>query len=133
MSFPISLEIYNYLNSASFDTGLEKEIWELGEQAIREWVARNKPDSLAKNACTGYQWKSVFLPNGTLLRTIFGGKNFHAIVEDDFLRHEGQATSPSRFVNKVGGVHRNAWKSIWVLLPNTSTWFLAASLRTEAA
>lgn len=132
-SLPISSEIYNYLNTASFASGLELEIWEIGERAIREWIARNAPDALSKNLCDGYQWKSVFLPNGTLLRTVYGGKNYHAMIETDTVRHDGKATSPSGFVNQAGGVHRNAWKAIWVLLPNTTTWLLAASLRQTKA
>jgi hypothetical protein len=42
---------------------------------------------------SGYQWKHLFLPNGTLLRTIFDGKNFHCLMEDDHIRYNG--VSPS--------------------------------------
>lgn len=129
MEFPISLEIYNQLNSASFDTGLEKEIWEIGELAIREWMVRHHPDSFAMPATSGYQWKHLFLPTGTLLRTVFHGKNSHCRVEDDRLLFNGHETSPSRFVNAVGGVRRNAWKVTWVLFPGSTTWELAAALR----
>jgi hypothetical protein len=129
MEFPISLEIYNQLNSASFDTGLEKEIWEIGEMAIREWMARHNPDSFSMPATSGYQWKHLFLPNGTLLRTVFNSKNFHCLVEDDRIRFNGQESSPSKFVNTVGGVRRNAWKVTWVLFPGTTTWENAATLR----
>jgi hypothetical protein len=129
--FPISAEIYDQLNSASFDTGLEKEIWEIGEMAIREWMVRHNPKSFAMPTTSGYQWKQLFLPNGTLLRTIFNGKNYHCHVEEDQLRYNDLQTSPSRFANAVGGVRRNAWKVIWILFPGTSTWKLAASLRTS--
>jgi hypothetical protein len=77
----------------------------------------------------GYQWKSLFLPNGTLLRTVFNGKNFHCLVEDDRIHFNGQSVSPSGFANAVGGMRRNAWKVIWVLFPNTSEWKLAGTLR----
>jgi len=119
MEFPISLEIYNQLNSASFDTGLEKEIWEMGELAIREWMVRHRPDSFTMPATSGYQWKQLFLPNGTLLRTVFNGRNSHCLVEDDRLRFNGQETSPSKFVNAVGGIRRNAWKVTWALFPGS--------------
>lgn len=33
----------------------------------------------------GYQWKRVFLPDGTVLRTIFDGKKYHCIVNVDAL------------------------------------------------
>jgi hypothetical protein len=37
-------------------------------------------------ATSGYQWKHLFLPNDTLLRTIFNGKNFHCLAEGDHIR-----------------------------------------------
>jgi hypothetical protein len=39
---------------------------------------------------SSYQWKHLFLPNGTLLRTIFNGKNFHCRVKEDHIRYNGQ-------------------------------------------
>jgi hypothetical protein len=82
-------------------------------------------------ATSGFQWKHLFLPNGTLLRTIFNGKNFHCLVEEDHIRYNGQIISPSGFANAVGGVRRNAWKVIWVLFPDSSVWKLAGTLRTK--
>jgi hypothetical protein len=110
------------LFSASVNSGFEKETWEIGAAAIREWMMRNNPESFAMPATSGYQWKQVLLPNGTLLRTIFNGKNFHCLVEEDHIRYNGQLISPSGFANAVGGVRRNAWKVIWKL---------AGALRTK--
>jgi hypothetical protein len=131
MSLPISLETYQKLVSASVRSGFEQEIWDIGAAAIRDWMVRNDPDSFAMPATSGYQWKHVFLPNGTLLRTIFNGKNFHCLVEDDQISYNGEKMSPSRFANTVGGIRRNAWKVIWILFPNTSVWKLAGTLRTK--
>lgn len=130
MSLPISLETYQKLIHASVANGCQ-EIWDIGAAAIQEWMVRNNPDSLAMPPVSGYQWKHLFLPNGTLLRTIFNGKNFHCLVEDDHLLYNGEKVSPSRFVNAVGGVRRNAWKVTWILFPNTSVWKLAGSLRAK--
>jgi hypothetical protein len=131
MELPISLEIYHQLLGASFNTGLEKEAWEIGAAAIREWMVRHNPDSFAMPATAGYQWKSLFLPNGTLLRTVFNGKNFHCLVEDDRILYNEQRVSPSGFANAVGGVRRNAWKVVWILFPNTTVWKLAGTLRAK--
>jgi hypothetical protein len=131
MSLPISLEIHQQLLAASIERGFEQETWEIGATAIREWMVRNHPDSFAMQAAAGYQWKHLFLPNGTLLRTILNGKNYHCLVEDDQLRYNGKAVSPSGFANAVGGVRRNAWKVVWVLFPNSSTWKLAGTLRRK--
>jgi hypothetical protein len=131
MSLPISLEIHQQLITASISRGFAQETWEIGAAAIREWMIRNNPDSFAMPATPGYQWKHLFLPNGTLLRTIFDGKNFHCLVEDDHIRYNGKKISPSGFANAVGGIRRNAWKVIWILFPNSPEWKLAGSLRRK--
>lgn len=130
MDVPISLEVYHQLLSASSDTSYEKEFWEIAESAIRDWMVRHHPESFATPAIAGYQWKHVFLPHGTLLRTVFSGKNHHCFVEDDAIRYQGAHVSPSEFVNAVGGLRRNAWKTLWILFPDTKTWVLAEQLRT---
>src|SRR4051812_48331046 len=124
MTLPISHEIYQQLVTASCEGGFEKEDWEIAAIAIREWMTRNSPDSFNMPPTSGYQWKHLFLPNGTLLRTVFNGKNHHCLVEHDHIRYNGRATSPSGFVNSVGGVNRNAWQVIWILFPNAPTWKL---------
>lgn len=129
MPMPVPLELHQQLLLASIQSGFTQEVWEIGAAAIRDWLARNAPESFAMPVTSGYQWKHVFLPKGTVLRTVFDGKNYHAHVEGDRVLYEGAATTPSRFANAVGGVRRNAWKVIWVLLPNTSTWKLADEFR----
>lgn len=131
MALPISLEVYQQLVSASVKTGFSQEIWEIGEAAIHEWMTRNNPDSFAMPPLSGYQWKHLFLPNGTLLRTVFNGKNFHCLVESDHIIYDGKQVSPSGFANAVGGMRRNAWKAIWILYPKSTVWKLAESLRTK--
>jgi hypothetical protein len=133
VDLPISIEIYQQLLGASARGGFQKEAWEIGAAAIRDWMVRNDPDSFAMPATSGYQWKRLFLPNGTLLRTVFNGKNYHCLVEDDHIRYNGQSVSPSGFANAVGGVRRNAWKVIWILFPNCSEWKLAGTLRAKKA
>ena len=131
MDIPISLKVYHQLNGAAFKTGYEKEIWEIAAEAIDEWIRRHDPEALAMPVATGYQWKNQFLPNGTLLRTVFGGKNHHCLVEGDRILYNGQAVSPTGFANAVGGIRRNAWRCIWILFPDSKDWKLADSLRTR--
>ena len=132
VDLPLTREIYNHLLTASIKTGFEKEDWEFAAIAIREWAMRNNPDSFGGPKTSGYQWKNLFLPDGTLCRTIYKGKNFHCMVEGDHLIYDGKPSSPSRFVNAVGGVRRNAWNVIWILFPNTETWKSAALCRMRA-
>jgi hypothetical protein len=131
MDIPISLKVYHQLIGAAQKTGYEKEDWEIAAEAIDEWMRRHDPDALAMPLATGYQWKKLFLPNGTLLRTVFGGKNYHGLVEGDRILYKGQAVSPTGFANAVGGIRRNAWRCIWILFPDSKDWKLADSLRTR--
>ena len=128
---PISLEQYQQLAGASIDSAFRFEPWEIAAMAIREWLVRHSPDTLADTAKPGYQWKQIFLPSGTLLRTNFSGKNYHGLVEEDRILYEGKSVSPSGFANVVGGMRRNAWKVVWILFPDTSTWRQADTLRDE--
>ncbi len=130
MDIPISMEIWQKLLGASQDSGYQKEDWEIAAEAIDEWTRRHRPDAISMPLVHGYQWKSAFLPDGTLLRTVFGGKNYHCLVEGDRILYNGQAVSPSGFVNAVGGIRRNAWRCTWILFPDAKDWTLADTLRT---
>jgi len=131
MSIPISLAVWHQLLGGSADAGWDKEAWEIAEEAINEWTRRHNPDALAASAMSGYQWKSQFLPDGTVLRTVFGGKNHHCRVEGDRILYKEKAVSPSGFVNAVGGIRRNAWRCTWILFPDSKEWKLADTLRTR--
>ncbi len=126
---PISMAVHWQLVGASIRTGFQKEDWEIAAEAIDEWVRRNDPEGVPMPAHKGYQWKSLFLPDGTVLRTVFEGKNHHCVVESDQILYNGQAVSPSGFVNAVGGIRRNAWRSTWILFPDARQWQLADALR----
>lgn len=129
---PVSLDVYDQLQRASCNTGYQKADWEIATEAIDEWVRRYHPNSIPGPAQGGYQWKQLFLPDGTVLRTVFGGKNYHCVVEGDLIVHDKRAVSPSGFVNAVGGIRRNAWKCTWILFPDTKDWRLADSLRASS-
>ena len=131
MALPISVELHQQLQYAVCSGGFEQEDWEIGAAAIRAWMVKNAPDAFPMPVTNGFQWKQLFLPSGTLLRTVFDGKNYHCRVEGDHLIHDGEATSPSRFVNGIGGVRRNAWQVVWLLFPDCPTWQRAAALRAK--
>ncbi|GJI97656.1 hypothetical protein RugamoR57_43740 [Duganella caerulea] len=111
-------------------------------QLIRDWVARQSgapghPEQDAAPATPpeagkGYQWKQLFLPNGTELRTTFGGKSTYAKVQDEVILCGGAATTPSRLANASGCGTRNAWHNIWLKFPGESTWKLAHRCRPPA-
>jgi hypothetical protein len=102
-------------------------------EAIRAWIkssgaAKPPPQPAAKE--TGYQWKQLFLPEGTKLRAYSGGKPYFAVVAETEIRHEELPTSPSGFANLHGSGNRNAWKAIWLRFPGSERWVLADNCRT---
>lgn len=55
MTMPIPLELHQQLLLASLQSGFEKEVWEIGATAIRDWLIRNQPDAFAMAVANGYQ------------------------------------------------------------------------------
>ena len=101
--------------------------------AIRAWIkpAPAAPAQQPQAAFeAGYQWKQVFLPQGTKLRASFGGQPWFAVVEGAQITYDGVSISPSRFANLQGSGNRNAWKAIWLRLPGSEEWLLADVCRS---
>ncbi len=101
--------------------------------AIRAWIAPAPPaqsqqSSVAADA--GYQWKQLFLPDGTRLRAKFGRETWHATVQDGEIKYGEHLVSPSCFANLHGSGNRNAWKAVWLRFPGTEQWVLADTCRT---
>lgn len=71
-------------------------------------------------ACTGsrgYQWKELFLPDGTQLRMQSDGDVHHARVEGDRIVFEGKHVSPRQLTLAIAGNGRNAWRDLMLRLP----------------
>lgn len=78
----------------------------------------------------GYQWKQVFLPEGTKLRASFGRKPCFAEVVGAEIKYGEHAISPSCFANLYGSGNRNAWKAVWLRFPGSEAWLLADVYRS---
>nr|WP_207393474.1 hypothetical protein [Duganella aceris] len=79
---------------------------------------------------SGYQWKEVFLPEGTRLRASFDRKQYFAVVAGTEIKYGEHAISPSCFANLFGCGNRNAWKAVWLRLPGSTEWLLADVCRS---
>ncbi|MYM70069.1 hypothetical protein GTP45_24920 [Pseudoduganella sp. FT55W] len=79
----------------------------------------------------GYQWKQVFLPEGTRLRARFGRAPYFATVQNAEIKCGEQSLSPSDFANLQGSGNRNAWKAIWLRFPGSGQWVLADTCRAQ--
>jgi len=96
--------------------------------AIKLWIAKQRADAVPAR---GYQWKQLFLPDGTRLRMNFDEQWHRADVRGDELVYQGQAVSPHQMVLQVAGNGRNAWRELWVRLPGQKDWSNADRLRTQ--
>jgi hypothetical protein len=101
--------------------------------AIEYWLdnASWKPELLSKGSTQGYQWKSLFLPDGTEVRMHYKGAYKYAKVEGDRLIYDGQPTRPGALVNRITGSSRNAWRDLWIKRPADLKWRLAQDYRHE--
>lgn len=79
----------------------------------------------------GYQWKQLFLPNGTELRSIYCGRSVYATVENEQIIHDVAPTTPSRLANAQGCGTRNAWKTLWLCFPGSTRWLRADRCRDQ--
>lgn len=115
------------------ESGSRLDPTEAAEQAINEWIAaaRGQYTGIRPTPTRGYQWKSLFLPEGTELRMSHDGRSFHAHVDGSDIVYEGRSVSPRQLTIAVAGDGRNAWRDLWIRLPGESAWKTAARLRRE--
>jgi hypothetical protein len=114
-------------------TGGGANISEALEAAVEYWLAEQRrlaPD--APESVRGYQWKSVFLPEGTELRSLSYGQHHSARVEGNQIIHQARAVSPNQFARAFACTTRNAWNDLSIRRPGESTFTLACVLRKQA-
>lgn len=101
--------------------------------AIDGWLQLQSGSAAATESVRGYQWKTLFLPEGTVLRCwSYGGANL-ARVEGDRIMYAGRALSPNQFAQTFARTTRNAWTDLSVKRPADKQFRLACVLRRELA
>ena len=81
----------------------------------------------------GYQWQTLFLPNGTQIRMTYGGEDSYAEVRHGRLFYGDESLSPSQFAGKVARyTSRNAWRDLHIKFPGDGSWILADYLRAKS-
>lgn len=105
------------------------------QAAVEMWLAEQVKLQIGGDPASvrGYQWKSVFLPDGTLLRTNSYGEDRYARVCGPKIICEGRVVSPSRFANWSHRGTRNAWNDIYLRRPQDKFYMLASRLRAQLA
>ena len=101
---------------------------------VRRWLAFDKERlALRKNgrALRGFQWKNIFLPDGTRLRTSYcHATEFAKVIGDHIVSDDGARLTPSRFANRHAK-GRNAWRFVWLRFPGDDYWSRAADYRSR--
>jgi hypothetical protein len=124
--------------SAAEATALALRAWIAAQRQQRAGTpqAADRPPARAgaNGTCVrGYQWKCVFLPDGTELRMEFARQDFHARVSGNAIVYAGMPVSPRQFTLAVAGDGRNAWRDLWVRFPGERSWIRAMLLRRRCA
>ncbi len=105
-----------------------------GEDLVRRWLAIDTERlALRKNGppMRGFQWKNVFLPDGTRLRTNHGNATeFAKVVGDYIVADDGAHLTPSLFANRHT-TRRSAWRYVWLRFPGDDDWRRATDCRTH--
>ncbi|QBE64447.1 hypothetical protein [Pseudoduganella lutea] len=101
-------------------------------ELVKRWLrTENERLALRKNgpALRGFQWKNLFLPDGTHLRTRHGDTvEFAKVCGDRIVSDDGAVLTPSQFVNRhLKG--RNAWRFVWLRFPGNEHWLRAGDCR----
>lgn len=105
-------------------------------ELLQRWLAIEM-DRLATlrngRAMRGFQWKNVFLPDGTRLRTSYRHTiEFAKVVGDCILSDDGESLTPSLFANRHA-TGRNAWRFVWLRFPGDDYWICADNCRARVA
>ncbi len=133
-SLPASFETYQGLGNFMCEHAIKQEMYELVDSIVKDWMERFLDQQAHKTASRidGYQWKCLFLPSGTTLRTVYKRKSYLAHVAGSEILFEGHSVSPGQFVDEVAHCARNAWRTVWLRFPNDVEWKQAMTLRTKA-
>jgi hypothetical protein len=101
--------------------------------AVEFWLAdKNQfPKKADPDGLHGYQWKCLFLPEGTVLRSWSYGEHNYARVEGDHIIHKGREVSPNQFARSFARSNRNAWDDLFIRRPGDKQFKLACILRKE--
>jgi hypothetical protein len=104
-------------------------------ELVRRWLETEIARlALRQNgrAMRGFQWKNVFLPEGTTLRTSHcDAVEFAKVVGDHIVSDDDMLLTPSMFVNRHAK-GRNAWRFVWLRFPGDDYWVRAANCRMHS-
>ena len=92
--------------------------------ALKAWLAYRHGKSTG-----GFQWRELFLPDGTEMRIRYRGAYYYARIDGDQLKYAGEVVSPRDWALMVTGTVRNPWRDIWIRRGVNECWTRASSWR----
>lgn len=134
ISVPVSTEQFLELAQFLRTHNDPRDPVEVVSVAIGYWLdnASWKPELIAETDSRGFQWKNLFLPEGTQIRMQYKGAWHYANVEADEIRYKDKPITPGTLANTIAGSSRNAWRDLWIKRPHDGEWILADDLRESA-
>ncbi|TAH11237.1 MAG: hypothetical protein EAZ11_10005 [Curvibacter sp.] len=108
-----------------------KGVSSLIETVVYDFLDRTGVEASAPAKPEGLYWESLFLPNGTEVRTRYFGEYKTAQVIGENIVWEGKIyPSFARLTNALrGGTINNAWKELQIKRPSDKAWVNALLLR----
>jgi hypothetical protein len=134
---PVYLPVTDFLNLELFlmdaRPGIKPD--DFVTELVQRWLAVETERLALRNkgrAMQGFQWKTVFLPDGTHLRTKHGDRvEFAKVAGNQIVADDGAVLTPSLFANRhTKG--RNAWRFVWLHFPGEEHWRRADNCRARA-
>lgn len=115
-----------YLDLGAYlrQTGDTRTPGDLVAAALKAWL-----NPRMQRERIGYQWKNLFLPDGTELRMRYRGVFYYASIKRDQLVYAGEAVSPRGWALMVTGTVRNPWRDIWIRRTYHELWTQAGTWR----
>lgn len=101
-------------------------------ELVNRWLAVEMERNTLRErgpAMRGFQWKNVFLPEGTALRTSYCDTiEFAKVIGNQIIAEDGTRLTPSQFANRRAK-GRNAWRFVWLRFPGNDYWIRASTCR----
>ena len=127
VAIPVPNDLYARLASR-YPSGVSSII----EHVVEDFLERTSEDFEAARAKKqGLYWESLFIPDGSQIRTKYYGNYQVAEVQAGTVVWEGEAyPSLSRLASAMrGDTSNNAWKVLEIKRPTDAVWQLADRLR----
>jgi hypothetical protein len=132
VSVPVHTDSLQRLVAHLSSHGGVQDLAEAVSAAIDGWLRdQSGAAASATESLRGYQWKSLFLPEGTVLRSWSYGDAQLARVVGDQIIHAGRSVSPNQFAQAFARTTRNAWSDLSVKRPGDKHFRPASVLRRE--